>query len=303
MSLSTDLAAGLSARLAAGHRPGAEEIHLLAESTDVISLGMLADEARQRRHARQVTFVRVAELPVHDAVSGLVSIPAAAREVRLVGRPESMDEASEAVRAVVARAAGRPITGFALDDLEALCEGDTARVGAGLQALRVGGLGLVAELVLDRAASPEALCHAAQAAGIGIASLVIDRADPFDVVGWSQRVERLGSEGAQIQSFAPLPRDAGTSAASTGYDDIRRVALARLIVDTIGSIQIDWTLHGPKLAQVSLTVGADDLDRVSSLDAPDLGNRRAPLEEVRRNIRAAGYEPVERDGRFSRLAS
>ena len=303
MSLSSDLATELSARLAAGHRPSDEEIQFLAESPDVISLGMLADEARRRRHARQVTFVRVAELPLRDAVGGGLSIPPAAREVRLVGRPESMDEASAAVRAVVARAVGRPVTGFALDDLEALCKGDTAVIVAGLQALRAAGLGLVSELVLDRASNPEALCHAAQVAGIGIASLVIDRADPSDVVGWSQRAERLGSEGAPIRSFAPLPRDAGTSAVSTGYDDVRRVALARLIVDMIGSIQIDWTLHGPKLAQVSLTFGADDLDRVSSLDVPNLGNRRAPLEEVRRNILAAGYEPVERDGCFSRFES
>ena len=28
------------------------------------------------------------------------------------------------------------------------------------------------------------------------------------------------------------------------------------------------------------------------------GRRRAPLEELLRNVRAAGLEPVERDGRF-----
>jgi hypothetical protein len=28
------------------------------------------------------------------------------------------------------------------------------------------------------------------------------------------------------------------------------------------------------------------------------GRRRAPLEEIRRNIIAAGQEPVERNGRF-----
>ena len=64
------------------------------------------------------------------------------------------------------------------------------------------------------------------------------------------------------------------------------------------SIQVDWSLYGPKLAQVALTVGADDVDAVSPLDDLSEGRRRAPLEEIRRNIRAAGLEPVERDGRF-----
>jgi 2-iminoacetate synthase ThiH len=38
-------------------------------------------------------------------------------------------------------------------------------------------------------------------------------------------------------------------------------------------------------------------DVSASDDSPD-GRRRAPLEEIRRNIRAAGFEPVERNGRF-----
>jgi 2-iminoacetate synthase ThiH len=77
------------------------------------------------------------------------------------------------------------------------------------------------------------------------------------------------------------------------------VALARLAAPNIPTIQVDWTRYGPKLAQVALTFGADDLDNVTaSDDAPD-GHRRAPLEEVRRNIEAAGFTAAERDGRFS----
>ena len=60
---------------------------------------------------------------------------------------------------------------------------------------------------------------------------------------------------------------------------------------------MDWQRYGPKLAQVALTFGADDLDNVSPVDDAPEGRRRAPLEEVRRNIEAAGFTPVERDGR------
>jgi 2-iminoacetate synthase ThiH len=79
---------------------------------------------------------------------------------------------------------------------------------------------------------------------------------------------------------------------------VKHVALARVIVDNVPSIQVDWSLYGPKLAQVALTVGADDVDAVSPEAETSEGRRRAPLEEIRRNIRAAGQEPVERNGRF-----
>ena len=54
--------------------------------------------------------------------------------------------------------------------------------------------------------------------------------------------------------------------------------------------------------RVALTVGADDLDLVAADDDTSRGTRRAPLEEIRRNITAAGLTPVERDGRFASLA-
>jgi len=73
------------------------------------------------------------------------------------------------------------------------------------------------------------------------------------------------------------------------------------VVDNVPSIQVDWSLYGPKLAQVALTVGANDVDAVSAEDETSEGRRRAPLEEIRRNIRAAAQEPVERNGRFEVL--
>jgi 2-iminoacetate synthase ThiH len=81
------------------------------------------------------------------------------------------------------------------------------------------------------------------------------------------------------------------------------MAMARLAAPNIPTVQVDWLRYGPKLAQVALTFGADDIDNVSASDeAPD-GRRRAPLEEVRRNIEAAGLDPAERDGRFALIGS
>jgi aminodeoxyfutalosine synthase len=90
---------------------------------------------------------------------------------------------------------------------------------------------------------------------------------------------------------------------TTGYEDVKRIALARLVADNVPSIQVDWSVYGPKLAQVALTVGADDVDAVSAEDDETLGRRRAPLEEIRRNILAAGQDPIERNGRFEPVGS
>ena len=83
---------------------------------------------------------------------------------------------------------------------------------------------------------------------------------------------------------------------------MKAVALARLLLRDVQSIQVDWPLYGPKLAQVGLIVGADDIDGVAAADAGVLGARRSPLEEIRGNIRAAGLTAVERNGRFERTS-
>jgi aminodeoxyfutalosine synthase len=96
---------------------------------------------------------------------------------------------------------------------------------------------------------------------------------------------------------SPLPRHAPPDKPTTGYEDLRMVALARLMLagrpQAAVRIEIDWMLYGPKLAQVALTFGADHLDAVGATTDPALGRRRETVADVERNIRAAGFEPVE----------
>jgi aminodeoxyfutalosine synthase len=101
-----------------------------------------------------------------------------------------------------------------------------------------------------------------------------------------------------FHAFAPLPRSLSIETPSTGYDDVKQIALARVIAENIESIQVDWSLYGPKLAQFALTTGANDVDGVAAVDPGILGTRRSPIEEIRGNIRAAALDPVERNGRF-----
>ena len=115
-----------------------------------------------------------------------------------------------------------------------------------------------------------------------------------------ERARALQQACGGFRAFAPLPRVMSASAPTTGYDDVKHVALTRLMLSGLESIQVDWALYGPKLAQVALTMGANDVDGVAALELENLGPRRSALEEITRNIRAASLEPVERDGLFEK---
>jgi len=274
----------------------------LTAAHDIIGLGMLADEVRRRRHGVRTTFVRVADVPLADG--GDQPLPPLAGEIRIVGTPPSRAAAVERVRqlATSAACAGRvPLSGFSLADLETLSMQEGITLRALLEELRAAGLELVAEAPFDRLQDARRSIEEVNIAGLALARLTIHQTPSADALPLLRAVTDLQRSVAVIRAFAPLPRRINPAVPTTGFDDVTRVALARVIVDNIASIQVDWSLYGPKLAQVALTVGADDVDAISPEDDLTDGRRRAPLEEIRRNIRAASQEPVERNGRFDLL--
>jgi aminodeoxyfutalosine synthase len=278
----------------------AAELTTLATSHDIISLGMLADDVRRQRHGLKTTFVRVATTPA-DA-GALVHCPPSAGELRIVGVAASRAAAVARVREVSAAAAGVAVTGFSLADLEALAATDGVTLRALLEELRAAGLELVAEAPFDRLQDPRRSIEEVNIAGLSLARLTVETIASADPLPRLQAVADLQRAVAVIRAFAPLPRRVNPVAPTTGFEDVKHVALARLVCDGVPSIQVDWSLYGPKLAQVALTVGADDVDAVSAENNTGEGRRRSPLEEIRRNILAAGQEPVERNGRFESLA-
>jgi aminodeoxyfutalosine synthase len=282
-----------SERIAAGERLGREEMEQLAATHDILSVGMLADEARRLVHGTRVTFVRVASCPFDRP---LTDIPPAASEVRLTGTPPSLEAALAAVQTVKPSSDGRMVSGFSLVDLVALAERAGVAPRVALEHLRGAGLDSIAECPLEHVTA-EAL-EAAVAAGFERLRLTVSKASPDAALMLLLKAAELGERFVAIETINPLSMVLETFRKTTGYEDVRMVALCRLAVPAIPHVQVDWQRYGPKLAQVALTFGADDIDHVSPSDeAPD-GRRRAVLEEVRRNVEAAGFTPVQRDGYF-----
>ena len=86
----------------------------------------------------------------------------------------------------------------------------------------------------------------------------------------------------------------------TGFDDLRSIAAARLLLDNFEHIKAYWIMLTPRIAQIALKFGANDMDGtvIEEKIYHDAGATtpqeltRADLEAL---IRGAGFEPVERD--------
>jgi len=85
---------------------------------------------------------------------------------------------------------------------------------------------------------------------------------------------------------------------ATGYDYLRTIAVARLLLDNIPHHQASWVTQGPKIAQIGLHHGLDDFgstmmeENVVSAAGTDFV---MPISEIERLIREAGYEPKRRN--------
>ena len=283
-------------KLAAGAPLERTEIAALATTTDLVQLGMLASDARRRRTGDTVTYVRVVEHRIGDPLPD--AWPATAGEIRLTGVPSTAEAAIAKAWAAVERANGIPVTAWALADLVPLAK-DLEGLGTLARGLREAGLAGIGDVRVDLV--EDAAIQWVMDAGLPLPVAAVHDA-PAKPAIILKRVANLHRSTGAFQAVAPLPKHASTAAPSTGYDDTRLIALASLLVEGVDRIQVDWRQHGAKLSQVALLFGANDLDGVPATDEAPLGPRRAPLEEVRRNIAAAALTAVARTGRFQPVA-
>jgi aminodeoxyfutalosine synthase len=253
--------------------------------------------ARKAMHGNRVTYGRVCEL-------GAAVAPAdrgEAGEVRLVGLPASIDEARARVRSAARIAAGVPLTGFDLADLVEVAGGDHMALADFARALAQDGLEAVAEVPIDRLGDTDNATEVVRAVvhgGLGAWRATITVAAAADRLDLIERAAAIQQSTGAFKAFAPLPRLDPRTLPSTGYDDVRAIAVARLLCRAIPSIQVDWPLYGPKLAQVAIAYGADDIDGIAAADEAAAGPRRSASQDIERQIRMAFAEPAARNGRY-----
>jgi aminodeoxyfutalosine synthase len=87
---------------------------------------------------------------------------------------------------------------------------------------------------------------------------------------------------------------------TTGFADLKAVAVSRLLLDNFPHIKAYWIMLTPRVAQVALRFGADDIDGTVVEekiyhDAGATTPQGMTRQELIRLIREAGQEPFERD--------
>ncbi len=103
-------------------------------------------------------------------------------------------------------------------------------------------------------------------------------------------------------SFIPDNSELAHLPGPTGLDDLKTLAIARLMCHNIPHIKAFWIMQTPKLAQVSLNWGVDDLD--GTVVWYDITKREGKggsthqeltVDKIKRLITEAGFTPVERE--------
>ncbi|MBX6362318.1 MAG: aminofutalosine synthase MqnE [Gemmatimonadetes bacterium] len=97
-----------------------------------------------------------------------------------------------------------------------------------------------------------------------------------------------------------------TGTATTGVDDLKNLAVGRLFLDNFDHIKTHWIMNTPKVSQVALHFGVDDLEGTVVREkiyheAGAHTPQGLTFQEIIRIIKDAGKRPVERDAHYREL--
>lgn len=124
--------------------------------------------------------------------------------------------------------------------------------------------------------------------------------------------ESLRSRRAHFNCVIPLSFIPDGSALEnlpgpSGLDDLKTLAISRLICHNIPHIKAFWIMQTPKLAQVALNWGVDDIDGtvvwydITKREGEGTTHQELTVDKLKRLIVEAGCKPVERDTLYRRV--
>jgi len=131
---------------------------------------------------------------------------------------------------------------------------------------------------------------------------------------WEERVSHLfqlrdfQDRNGGFVSFIPLALQFGKDSKQSlsPLENLTVIAMSRLVLDNIPHIKAYWPMIGIETALTALAFGADDLDgtlgleRIAHASGADTPTRLR-RQEMEKLISIAGYEAVERDGKYQPL--
>ncbi len=129
--------------------------------------------------------------------------------------------------------------------------------------------------------------------------------------GVEQPTAAMSDRGGYFQTIIPLPFFPDGSELEhlygpSGLENLRTLAIARLMLDNFPHVKAFWIMQTLAMAQHMLQCGADDIDgTVVWYDITKVGGSSTHQEttvlDLQRAIREAGFEPVERDTLYRRV--
>ena len=127
------------------------------------------------------------------------------------------------------------------------------------------------------------------------------------------RLRDLQDRTGGFNAFIPLKyRNFGNSMSEIGevpiIDDLRTLAMSRLILDNLPHIKAYWVMYGKQTTEMALSFGADDVDgtiddstKIYSMAGADDTRPRMSVEEMHAMVERAGFRAVERDTFYNEI--
>lgn len=124
------------------------------------------------------------------------------------------------------------------------------------------------------------------------------------------RLRKLQDKTGGFQAFIPLayhPKNTKIKGKYTsGIDDLKTLAISRLVLDNFAHIKAYWIMLGEKISQLALRFGADDVDGTIieekiTHSAGGLTGGQLTADQLTYMIRKAGKVPVERDSFYRKI--
>lgn len=296
---------GLFDKVLEGRRLNPEEAVGLAGAPVEDLVAAAAVNRSRRRNSGTVSYCRVTDLAA-EAVESL-GVVTDAEAIRLVGA-ETLNLA-QWVDLVGAARRQSQVHVMALRPIELYRLAGRAAVSCEEAARRLAVAGLTGlEPSAETGEQVLVALRSAHRAGLATTAVLrVDaRCDAAQWVGWLARLRALQDETGGLLGFraeVAVPLDTYVEpGANTAADYLRVISTARLFLDNVEHIQASWATQGPRVGQVALQAGCDDLGEIGAHPAyrnaaswtPD-----AALAE--RLIRAIGARPVRRDLRFQEV--